>query len=108
MLRLAPPPEATREWWPEIARRCRCPQQGDIPRIGDVLALGIEPGVPAVRIVAFFKYHDNGKPAKGMYQTLVRCYRPGDTWFPTGEYKYGALGIAWTPWLGVEKWLAKQ
>lgn len=103
MLNLPPPPRADRAWWPEIARRYRCPQVGDYPQLGDVLASGIEPGEPACRIVAFVRYDECGKPVRGMQATLVRCYQPGDTYFPTGAYRYGALGIAWSPWIGAPK-----
>lgn len=87
----------------QIATRCRCPQVGDTARLGDVVALGIEPGEPAGRIVAFVKRREDGTEAKGMYKALVRRYRKGDGWFPTGGLSYGALGVAWGPWVSAAR-----
>ena len=95
------PDEATMR---EIATRCRCPQRGDTVRVGDVVALGIEPGTPHGRIVARVRRREDGSPAKGMHAWLVRCYRKGDSWFPTGEMHYGAIGVAWVGWVSAPKY----
>src|SRR5664279_3624887 len=74
-----------------IATQLRCPQVGDEAKIGDVVALGIEPGDPYGCIVEFL---NDG----GLGNVAVQRYQAGDSVEPTGEIRRGAVAVAFCGW----------
>lgn len=71
----------------------RIPQVGDTARIGDTLALSIEPGERYARITGILHTWE------GIGPFIIRTFRHGDSWYPTGDYRRTSrFGI--TPILG--------
>jgi hypothetical protein len=75
----------------------RVPKVGDIAEIGDTVALGIEPGERYARIVGVLHNGWYGLDSKGpstIGPFVIRKFRSGDNWFPTGSYATtSAIGV---------------
>jgi hypothetical protein len=71
---------------------------GQIAHLGDIVALGIEPGEPVGRIVSFFRRTDlkNGYKSH-IFGTVVVCDFDG-------VVRSGNLGIGWVGYCRREDW----
>jgi len=72
-----------------LCGRTNAPEPGDPVEIGVTLGNGTEPDIRWARLVGIDKHEE------GIRKYVVREFRPGDTWYPTGAYTTTWLLVPW-------------
>ena len=73
-----------------VCGRARMPVPGDALQLGDLVGHPMEPSDLYARVVGLRK--DKCTP---MERVIMRVFQPGDTTFPTGEYRTSWLVVPW-------------
>lgn len=68
---------------------------GDRAELGDTLGHPMEPYIRWARLVGIRKVERDTKQQWGRF--IVRMFKDGDGWYPTGEYRQTNWLVAWGP-----------